>query len=531
MLRLRDVVPAALLAAGCAQAQSTPEPASATTLDATAPRLVVFITVDQFRGDYPTRFAPQLTGGIARLTQGGAWFTNAHQDHAITETAPGHASLMSGRFPRSTGIIANRIGVEDPSHPLIGTPNVPGASPERFRGTTLTDWLLARDGRTRVLSVSAKDRGAILPIGTSKQQVYWYPGDGRFTTSTYYADSLPTWVQRFNARHLPQRFAGHRWTLLRPDSAYAEPDTVPQEADGINVTFPHALPDDSAQAAAVLRGTPFMDEVIAAFALDGVRALSLGAGPRTDLLAVSFSATDYIGHGFGPDSRELHDQLLRLDRTIGAFIDSLYRLRDSSTILIAMTGDHGVAPIPALAPSANGHQPGHVSLYPLFNRFLQRLVARGLDSSAFDLDWQILMMDRARFRRARIDADSVLRAFRDSALAVSGVARVDRVAALARDTLTDPIARRWIHQLGTRSNVEAVITLEPYNIWGSIPATHGSPYDYDSNVPIVFYGPGVRPGRYAEFVRTVDIAPTLAALVGVKPPETLDGHVLRDAIR
>ncbi len=382
-----------------------------------------------------------------------------------------------------------------------------------------------------MLSVSAKDRGAILPIGRSKQEVYWYPGDGRFTTSTYYADTLPTWVQRFNDRHLAERYAGRSWTLLLPDSAYAERDTVPQEADGVNVTFPHALPDDSAQTAALVRGTPFMDELIAAFALDGVTALSLGTGPQTDVLAVSFSATDYVGHAFGPDSRELHDQFLRLDRTIGAFIDSLYRLRDSSEIVIAMTGDHGVAPIPALARTANGRPGEHVSLYPLFERFRQRLGARGVDTNAFDLDWQILVMDRARFRRARVNADSVLRSFRDSALAVPGVARVDRLSALAKDTLTDPIARRWIHQLGTKSNVDAVVTLQPYDIWGTIPATHGSPYDYDSNVPIVFYGPGVAPGRYTEFVRTVDIAPTLAALVGARPLETLDGHVLRDAIR
>ncbi len=186
------------------------------------PTLVVFITVDQLRGDYHDRFASQLHGGLARLYRG-AVFTNAHQDHAITETAPGHASTLSGRFPASTGILMNSAGVSDSQAPLVGGGG-PGASPFRFRGSTLIDWMRVADPRSRALSVSRKDRGAILPLGRAHQPVFWYPGDGRFTTNDYYADTLATWLQEFNARGLAQSYAGRAWTPFLAEYVYPEPD-------------------------------------------------------------------------------------------------------------------------------------------------------------------------------------------------------------------------------------------------------------------------------------------------------------------
>ena len=177
------------------------------------PTLVVQITVDQLRPDYLDRFAPQLTGGLGRLMRNGARFTNAAHDHAATETAPGHATVWSGRHPSHTGIVTNAIGVGDPQSPVLFG-RVGGASPFRFRGSALFDWIRIDDPASRALSVSRKDRGAILPIGRAKQQAYWYSGDGRFTTSRYYADTLPTWVQRFNARDFLSRYRGKDWTLL-----------------------------------------------------------------------------------------------------------------------------------------------------------------------------------------------------------------------------------------------------------------------------------------------------------------------------
>lgn len=488
------------------------------------PSLVVLITIDGFKGDNLTRFGPQLTGGLARLSKGGAWFTNAHQDHGITETAPGHASLLSGRFPRSTGIAANRIGVADENAPLLGFSGAYGASPVRFQGTALFDWMLAADSRSRALSVSGKDRGAILPIGRAKQQVYWYPGDGDFITSRYYADSLPDWVRQFNDRLMPHSYAGKSWTPLLPDSAYREVDGVPIEGGGVNFMFPHRLPADPDQAASIVRATPFLDELIVAMALEGVTAMNLGQGPTTDLLAVSLSATDAVNHRLGPDSKEAHDAVLRNDRVIGVFLDSLFKLRDPARVIVVLSADHGFSSSPERAPTGMNPRPTRASLLPALAETRKRLKAAKVDTTAVDVDWQIVLVDRAKFRGAGISPEAAIEVFEKAARTLPGIARIDRFAALARDTATDPIARRWSHQFPQGSDVALVATLTPGSLWGTgLVASHGSPYDYDSNVPIVFYGPGIAAGKRSEFVRTVDIAPTLAVLLGIKPLEKLDG--------
>ena len=518
-----------LVGAACAGAQSTP---AANARPAGPPSLIVLITVDQFRGDYLDRFGPQLHGGLARLARGGAWFTNAHHDHAITETAPGHATLLSGRFPRSTGIMANRIGVDDDAAPLVGVSGPGGASPRRFLGTTLVDWLQARDSRSRALSVSMKDRGAILPVGKSRADVYWYYPDGRFTTSRYYRDSLPEWVERFNARRLPQSFAGKSWTPLLPDSAYKEPDSVSVEMGGVNFIFPHLIPNDDAQAANMIRVTPWMDEITLDFALDGLRALSLGESQRTDVLAISLSATDLIGHGYGPDSKEMHDNILRLDRSLGVFLDSLFKLRDPSHVAIVLTGDHGIGTIPELVAKSVRPTPVRVDAMTL-DTVLRRLVAAaGIDSNLVEMDRQVVLSDRNALKNRQPRLDSVLSAFAIQAGALPGIARVDRFQDLFRgDTINDPIARRWVHQFPAQSNVQLVITLTPFSIFSGLVATHGAPYDYDTHVPLIFFGRWFAPGRYPEFVRTVDLAPTLAEIAGVKPAERIDGVTLRRALK
>ncbi|GAB1343962.1 alkaline phosphatase family protein [Gemmatimonas sp.] len=486
------------------------------------PKLVVLITIDQFRADYLSRYGKQLQGGLARLARAGAYFTDAHHDHAITETAPGHATLLSGRFPRSTGIMMNAIGVEDETAPLVAGGYGPGASPTRFRGTTLVDWMTAADRRTRTLSVSMKDRGAILPVGRAKTDVYWYSIDGRFLTSTYYRKSLPDWVNAFNQRQMVASFAGKPWDLLLPDSAYAEKDSVAIEMNGRGVTFPHVLTDDVLDAGANIRITPFIDDMVLAFALHGLESLKLGTGAQTDLLALSLSATDVIGHNFGPDSREMHDQVLRVDRAVGTFLDSLYKLRDSSSITVVFTSDHGVGTIPELAPATIQPPPRRVSLGPIIPALRAKLRELKADTFAIETDVNIVLADRRAFRKAA-DFETAMTYFLEQIRTVPGVARVDRFQALLADTATDVIARRWAHQFPATSNVEAVITLDPLSTWGGNIASHGSPRDYDSHVPLIFSGFGVIPGQRAQFVRTVDLAPTLAQLLGVKPQEPTDG--------
>ncbi len=500
------------------------------------PSLVVLLTVDQMRADYLDRFAHQLNGGLARLVSGGARFTDAHHDHAVTETAPGHASLLSGRFPRSTGILSNAVGVGDDTSPLLDGVEGEGASPHRFRGTTLVDWIRAADSRSRALSVSVKDRAAILPIGTSKQPVYWYSTDGRFVTSSYYADSLPTWLRAFNDRQLPRRRAGQSWTLLLPDSAYTEPDTVYEEAGGGDIAFPHAMPLDSAAAASYIRVTPWIDEIVLELALDGLRALQLGTGDHTDVLNVSLSATDYLGHRYGPDSREIHDQILQLDRSIGVFLDSLFRVRDSSRVVIIFTADHGVASIPELVMQRPGLAPDlaprRVDLAHALEPGRAMLRDARVDPGALWDAGGIIGVDAAAVARSRVNVPRVLARVAADLRNTPGVLRVDRWSDLTRRTDSDDvIGRRWVHQFPRESPIGLVVTLIPGSVYGMSIATHGTPHAYDSHVPLIFYGSAVSAGSHPEFVRTVDIAPTIAAMLGVRPLERLDGVVLRAVLR
>ena len=517
----------ALAAAPCGLSAQYTRPASE------RPRLVVFLTVDQLRPDYLDRWAPQLTGGLGRLSKRGSYFTNAVHDHAVTETAPGHSVVMSGRYPRSTGIVSNTAGVFDPQAPLLTSSDLP-ASPYRFRGSVLIDWIRARDARARALSVSRKDRGAILPLGRAKQDVFWYAtSNGAFTTSRYYADTLPDWIRAVNARRVPQRLAGQSWNLLLPESEYPEADDVPIENNGSDITFPHTLSADSATAAGQLPYTPWMDEYTLDVALEGVQALELGRGPQTDLLAISLSGTDYVGHRWGPDSRELHDNVLRLDRALGGFIDSLYRIRDSSTIVFALTADHGVTPYPELvAQRANRPAPPRYDLRPAVIDLRSALRRVGVDTTAIVLDGAIIHLDRSAFLAAGVDPEPVLRRFVEAVRAAPGIARVDRVRDLARrDTTRDVVARRWLHMIPPDSPVEYVITAREgaYSAEATI-AQHGAPYDADARVPVIFYGPWFRAARFGDRAFVVDMAPTLAHVVGVPPTERLDGRVLTPAL-
>jgi hypothetical protein len=393
--------------------------------------------------------------------------------------------------------------------------------------------------------VSRKDRSAILPIGRNDQEVYWYAWEGIFTTSTWYADTLPGWVQRFNARRLPESYAGAAWRPLQPVREYRAADSVATENNGEDYAFPHRLPVDPVRAARELREFPMMDEVTLAFALEGVRELKLGAGADTDLLSVSLSTTDAVGHRFGPESREYEDQLLRVDRMLGTFLDTLFAWRDSSRVVIAFTSDHGVAPMPAWS-RAHGHPAARTvnveripscarcatNAFPL-DAIRARMRSAGVDTAAIGYWDGILLLDRTRFAGRRLSPDTVVRDAERALRAMPGVLRVDRVSSLAtRDTVKDAIARRWIHMLPPDLPAELVVTFRPYVTRGdSARAQHGTPHEYDAAVPVIFWGAPFRPLRPAAAARVVDIAPTLAAALGLVPSERLDGRVLGAALR
>jgi predicted AlkP superfamily pyrophosphatase or phosphodiesterase len=493
------------------------------------PRLVVLIAVDQLRGDYFSRFEHQLSGGFARFWRTGAFFEQGRQDHAVTETAPGHSTMLSGRWPAHTGIFSNLFGVADLSTPLLEIKDSgQGASPRRFRGTTLYDWLRASDSASRVLSVSRKDRGAILPVGRSRGDVYWFD-HGIFTTSTWYRteDTLPGWVREFNAVDPVRKLAGSTWSLLLPDSAYTEPDSVPFEAAGGAITFPHQLSPNMDAAVLQIAAFPVMDSLTLAFALRGIEHLRLGRGPATDLLVVSLSTTDAVGHAWGPDSRELHDQVLRVDRLLGWFMDSLATLVPRDATIWALTGDHGITSLPEVA-TAKGRRAGRV--WPT-EALTEAARAIG-DDPSFGFETGLLYGDVARLQSRGVKLDSLAAALASKVASVPGVAHVYTPKTLRRAPQSDTAAVLWRRTIPDDVGWLLCATLEPGFVWspGRVIAEHGTTNLDDQWVPVAFLGPGFVSRHFTEPVSTTDIAPTLAKVLGVKPAEKIDGKALTQAI-
>ncbi len=510
------------------------------------PRLVVLVVVDQMRGDYLQRYRAQWAGGFRRLLEQGAVFTDGRQEHAITETAPGHSTLLSGRSPASTGIVTNATGVGDPASLLLQATG-PGASPWRFRGSTLYDWLRSADSTTRVLSVSRKDRGAILPVGRADGQVYWW-SHGMFTTSRYYRDTLPSWVKAWDNRPGPRRLEGAIWRLLQPAAQYSEPDSMPYEHNGEDYAFPHRLPADSTILSRIV-DYPWMDSLTLDLALEGTGKLHLGAGPTPDLLVVSLSTTDAVGHAYGPDSREIHDQLLRLDHWLGWFLDSLATLVPPGRTVLALTADHGVQPFPEWAISAGSARTDTAGMAGYTDRYavgqagrvwlgglavqLDRLFrARYNVDFHFGFDSGLLTADVAALRARGVDTDSLAGAVAAEVLARPGIARVFTPQSLAAAPGSDREAFYWRETLPPALGWLICASTRPGWTWQSSGgwATHGTTNPADMHVPMVFWGAGVKRGIYREPVRTVDIGPTLARLAGVRPTEPVEGRVLEDAV-
>ena len=306
-----------------------------------------------------------------------------------------------------------------------------------------------------------------------------------------------------------------------------------QEDNGREPTFPHTLPADTALAARVFPNFPWMDQLTLGLAIAGLREMRLGADSATDVLAVSLSTTDAIGHRFGPDSREIHDQVLRLDRALGTFLDSLFAMRDPSRVVIALTADHGATSYPEIAAARGDTSARRVDVAPVMQRTATALAARGVDSTAFDYEGGMVFLDRAALTQHHVNADSVLDSLAAETRAIPGVMRVDRVSALATaDTVHDVIARRWLHALTPELPVELVVTLGPHDYPANVAvAMHGSPHDDDAHVPMIFYGTPFRPGRYETRVAVVDMAPTLAAVTNTPVTERVDGHVLTNILR
>jgi predicted AlkP superfamily pyrophosphatase or phosphodiesterase len=515
-----------------------PSQAAGVTPLSPRPRLVLAVAVDQMRFDYLTRFKPLFEGGFRTLWERGAIFSNAHYGYANTETGPGHAVLLTGRNPRHSGIIANSWWdglsrswinvVDDPvQSPVGGTGR--GASPANLIGFTVGDVLKKASPASRVVGVSVKDRSAVLLAGRRGDAAYWYEsGHGGFITSTYYMSSAPPWLVAWNRHPYPDRYAGQPWTRLLPDEAvyrqYAGEDAIQGEWDNKDTTFPHAIRGAPPSAGFYddFRRTPFADEMTLAAALEAMAAHDLGTDEATDILAVSFSATDNIGHTYGSGSQEAMDQLLRLDQTLGRLFAEVDRRVGPGRTLFVLSADHGSLPLVETL-RARGLDARRVDPKVLEKAIRDALLARFGPGdelvAAFDTPHVYLDLGRIRARGLKQgDVEAVI----GKALLATGLVKTvyTQEMLLAEPTSMDPdfvLFRNSFYQ--PRS--PHVMALQKENVYLSSYAGgtgHGTAHEYDRHVPVVFMGAGVTAGTYDAPCGPQDIAPTLGALLGLDYP-------------
>jgi predicted AlkP superfamily pyrophosphatase or phosphodiesterase len=528
------------------------------------PRLVLQITVDQLRGDLPGRYADRLTeGGFRYLMEKGTWYIDAHYQHANTETAVGHATLATGADPSRHGIVANDwidqktgafvYNTEDEHHHIIGQePKAhEGVSPRNLAASTFGDELVVYNGgRSRVFSVSVKDRGAILPGGHAGKAFWFSKSSGNFVTSTYYYNDYPAWVKQWNAAKPADAFKGKSWELLNDRSTYVhgQMDDRPYEADlkPLGRIFPHPLGGDTKYFYLLLTLTPIGDVLTLDFAKALVENEKLGQNDKgaADYLQISFSSTDYIGHLFGPSSLETEDNILRLDRTLAdlfQFIDEKVGLDHT---LIVLSADHGAPEAPEYMATL-GLSTGRFAFDwfktegPL-TKALQKKFGR--DDLIAGHSHPYLYLNLEAISSAGLDLADVERFVADELMKIPGIAyaltRGDLLAGRITESPIQNQIRRSFHP--TRSgNIHMV----PEQYWflhsteeaekmgiGSIAAIHGSPWAYDTYVPIFFAGSGVPAQTIGRRVAPTDIAPTLAAYLGVKPPSGSVGTVLTEVL-
>lgn len=536
------------------------------------PRLVLFIAVDQFRYDYVERFGDLFgPNGLRRLMRDGASWANANYDHVPTETAPGHATMMTGAWPSETGVIGNEwyernakgdggrrvLNTQDDNARVLGGGDGElGVSPRRLVASTVGDELrLASAGRSKVIGISSKDRGAMMPAGRHATAAYWMSAlNGAMVSSSYYFDQLPAWVTRFNSqRPSPaDKYFGARWERLAPEAEYtrrAGADDAPWEkgTDGKTAnTFPHVVTGGAERPNkafyAELPYSPFANDILVDFAKEAITNESLGADSDTDVLSVSFSANDYIGHRYGPYSHEAMDAVLRVDRQIGAlldFVDSRVGLRNT---LVAFTADHGVAPIPeqSAALKLPGVRVSQEEIRAKVREALSQRLAPG-DSAGRADDYLLeytpkngnVYLNLEALRRDRVSRADAERAACEGALRAEGMARCFTRTQLERGAISpnDAVARRVLHGFHMLRSGDVVIVPQPFVLVVTYTADHYSPYSYDTHVPLMIMGAGVAPGRYAEAATPADIAPTLSALLRAETPSNSVGRVLIEAIR
>lgn len=548
------------------------------------PKLVLFIVVDQLRGDMPLRFADRFAeGGFRKLADRGLHYSNAHYRHSTTFTAVGHAAIFTGGSVAQHGIAGNEwydarlrrqvYCLEDERHGMIGHAPAPGqgTSPLNLTCSTIGDELItASGGRSRVFGVSLKDRGAIIPAGRLGKAFWYDKKTGGFSSSTYYYESLPTWTTRWNDAGHAKRLGGTPWELLQPSETYlyAGQDDSPWERPpaGMGRTFPHDLGGE--KQLELLPYTPQGDRLTTDFAKTLLREEKLGLGQTTDVLAISLSATDYIGHAFGPESLEAEDNLLQLDRTLADLLDAVDREVGLDKTLVVLSSDHGVdsspeyyhaqfhkrVPVgPQYTPRIDGAQlrqwlqgrglppvlccevGRHTSdqLVKQFNSLLREKLGVDRDLiAAFCMP--SFYLDLEALAELTLDAAAVESALAEMLMEGAGVqlalTRTDLLAGrVARNPITEKVHRAFHPQ---RSGHVLIVQSPGWYVYSkdSFAAMHGSPHAYDTYVPIYFMGAGIPAGRVPRPVGPEDIAVTVSQYLGINPPSGHSGEPLSEAL-
>lgn len=518
---------------------------------ATQPDLVLLITVDQLRGDFARRIEDRLApDGFRYPLEHGTVYLNAHYTHLLTSTAAGHAALMTGANTPQHGMAGNEwfdlstrramYNTEDRDHPILGETEIPGEgrSPRNLLSPTIADQLVAAsDGKSRIFSASLKDRGAIIPAGQSGKAFWYSKTTGKFVTSSYYYPEYPEWVVRWNNAGHADQYRDQNWELLLDRDRYVfhdQDDRWFEKPEGLlGRTFPHPLGNpDSKAFYSSLRSTPMADQLLLSFVKEWIEAENMGSEGQTDLLAVSFSATDYVGHDFGPNSLEAEDNLLRLDRTLQELFRFLDQRVGLDRTLVVLASDHGVAPAPErmarLGSEAQRHYPAQFML-----RANTSLRAR------FEIDSDLaiaffkpgIYLDDIRLEALGLDLVEVERALAAEFMQMPGFSaafsRSDLLAGILPDTDRVKMAAHSIHP--NRSG-HVILVQDPFWYLSSDPegnaATHGSPYAYDTHIPVVIAGPGITRQRVITRVDPRGLAATVCKYLGIASPSDATGQIL-----
>ncbi len=517
------------------------------------PKLILVLSIDQMRFDYLTRFNDLYKGGFRTLLDQGAIFSNANFRHAMTWTGPGHSVILSGRYPRHSGIVANdwydpflrRVvdAVEDPAHSPLGGEGS-GASPVNFIGSTLGDVLKQKSPESRVVAVSLKDNSAILMAGPRGDAAYWYEtSGGNFITSTYYMSKAPAWLENWNILRLADRYAGEQWTRLVEDEKlyeqYAGPDAIEGEWDRKDIVFPHSFQGTPPQEGFYegVKRTPFSDNMVLSLSLRAMSAHQLGLDNSTDILAIGFSATDTVGHLYGAESQEIMDQLLRLDLILEELFQEVEAQVGLANTLVVLTSDHGVLPlVETLQAKGIEARRAHPQILEgameqaLENRFpgVGGLIAH------FARDTKNIHLDEEVMRRHQLEPREVESAIIDALLSTGLVEAVYTRSQLSSDEpSTDPYIELFRNSFFQPRSPHLSVLVKKYTYVEAYPGGtgHGTAYDYDRHVPIIFMGADIEPGSYPDPCGPQDIAPTLARLLGLDFPREKDSRLLLEMIQ